>query len=119
MRGGKEHARQTRSSVPDDEPRGSGSETNITPTDVSESNAQPSGSNVQSGPSQASGVTPESNRGLYQDILIDCNSIVEKYRKGETSKASAYIDIQSKLSGVLRDDRARSDAAFGSFISHL
>ena len=127
MRGGKEHAstRQTRSSVPDDEPRGSGSnptlstETNVTPTDVSGSNNQPSGSNVQSGPSQDPGVTPESNGSIYQDILVDCNTLVEKYRKGEISKASAYIDIQSKLSGALGDDRTRSDAAFGSFIATI
>ena len=130
MRGGKEHARQTRSTLPDDEPRDSGSnpttttsgpstETNVTQTDVSGSNTQPSGPNVQSGPSQAPRVTPESNTSIYQDILIDCNTLVGKYRKGEISKASAYIDIQSKLSGALGDDRTRSDAAFGSFIATI
>ena len=44
------------------------------------------------------------------------NTIVEGYRKGEIPKASAYVEIQSRLVGALRDDRARTDAAFGSFI---
>jgi hypothetical protein len=105
MCGGKEHARQTRSAVPDDEPRGSVSNPttastsepptgiNVTQTDISGTNTQPSGSNVQSESSQAPRATPEGDRRVYQDILINCNSIVERYRKGEVTKASAYIDI--------------------------
>jgi hypothetical protein len=131
MRGGKEHARQTRSAVPDDGPRdsesnpiatasGSSSGVHVARTDVStNSNTQPSSSNVRSESSQGSRTTPESNTGLYQDILVECNTLVEKYRKGELSKAAVYIDIQSKLSGALGNDRTRSDAAFGSFIATI
>jgi hypothetical protein len=59
------------------------------------------------------------NSGAYQDVLIDCNALIERYRKGEVSKASVYVDIQSKLTRALGDDRARSDAAFGSFIATI
>jgi hypothetical protein len=52
-------------------------------------------------------------------VLVDCDSLVKKYRKGEISKAAVYVDIQSKLTKALGDDRARSDAAFGSFIATI
>jgi hypothetical protein len=81
------------------------------------SNTQPSGSNDQS---RFTAETPtESSSGSYQEVLVDCNSLVEKYRKGEISKAAVYVDIQSKLARALGDDRARSDAAFGSFIATI
>jgi hypothetical protein len=131
MRSGKEHARQTRSAVPDDGPRDSASDpattstsgpstaTDITRTDVSGTDTQPSGSNVQSEISRASGGSPEGNRDIFRDILVECNTVVERYRKGEVTKAAAYIDIQSKLARALGDDRTRSDAAFGSFIATI
>ena len=52
----------------------------------------------------------------YIKMSIDCNSLVEGYCKGEISKAVVYVQLQSKLVRALIDDRARSDAAFGSFI---
>ena len=122
MRPGKEHAstRQTRSSViPDDGPRASPSPA-IVQADISGgSNTQPSSSNLQSDSSQPARTPLEGNSGIYQDILVECDSLVQRYRKGEIPKATAYIDIQSKLSGALGDDRSRSDAAFGSFISTI
>jgi hypothetical protein len=129
MRAGKEHARPAQPVVPDDGPRASGSaptasasapsvRPNVAQPDVSESSdTQPTGTDVQSGfPAR----TPsESSSGSYQEVLVDCNSLVEGYRKGEVSKASVYSDIQSKLSKALGNDRGRSDAAFGSFITTI
>ena len=80
---------------------------------------QPSSSNVQSESSQAPRITPGSNTEAYQDILVKCSTLVERYRKGELSKAAVYIDIQSELTGALGNDRARSNAAFGSFIATI
>jgi hypothetical protein len=136
MRGGKEHARQAQSVVPDEGPRASGSghaatipgtsssapgtssTSNVTQPNVSESsNTQLTGPDEQS--ASSAGTPSESSSGSYQDVLIECNSLVERYRKGEVSKASVYVDIQSKLVRALGNDRARTDAAFGSFISTI
>jgi hypothetical protein len=65
------------------------------------------------------GTSPVSNPGVYQDVLVECNRLIEEYRKGKISKASVYVEIQSKLVGALGDNRARSDAAFGSFIATI
>jgi hypothetical protein len=65
---------------------------------------------------RSAGAPPPPNQAVYQEVLIQCNALVERYRKGEASKASVYIDIQSKLINALGHDRDRSDAAFGSFI---
>jgi hypothetical protein len=129
MRGGKEHARPAQSVVPDDGPRASGSaptasasglssRPNVAQPNVPEdSDTQPTGPDVQSG---FTATTPsESSSASYQEVLVDCNSLVEGYRKGEVSKASVYADIQSKLAKALGNDRGRSDAAFGSFISTI
>ena len=67
----------------------------------------------------SAGTTSELNTGIYQDVLVECNAIVEGYRKGEIPKASAYVEIQSRLVGALGDDRARTNAAFGSFIATI
>ena len=123
MRGGKEHARAPEPIVPDEEPRASGSTTreNATQQAVSgSSSTQPTIPDVsgQSGPTTGS-PSGSAGTGIFQDVLVDCNTLVESYRKGEVSKATAYIDIQSKLIKALGDDRARSDAAFGSFIATI
>ena len=92
MRGGKEHARQPQSIGPDEGPRASGSaqipsitvppsRTNVAASEpyVSESsNTQPTGPDVQSTGLPA-GTPSESNSGSYQDVLVDCNSLVEEY----------------------------------------
>jgi hypothetical protein len=65
------------------------------------------------------GTSPVSNPGVYQDVLVECNRLIEEYRKGKILKASVYVEIQSKLVGALGDNRARSDAAFGSFIATI
>jgi hypothetical protein len=67
----------------------------------------------------STGTSPVSNPGIYQDVLVECNGLVEEYRKGKIPKASVYVEIQSKLVGALGDNRARSDAAFGSFIATI
>ena len=59
------------------------------------------------------------NQGVYQDVLIQCDALIEGYRKGEKSKASVYADIQSKLVNAFGGDRERSDAAFESFIAAI
>ena len=138
MRGGKEHARPSQPVISDEGPRASGSghaattsgssssattsgpssSANIAQPDVSQSsNTQITGPDEQSATS--AGTFSGSSARSHQDVLIDCNSLVERYRKGEISKASAYVDIQSKLIRALGDDRARSDAAFGSFIATI
>jgi hypothetical protein len=125
MRGGKEHARQTQPTISDDGPRapiasssGTSDRANAALPDVSESSAtQPTGPDVQS--RDTNGTPSESNSGIFQDILVECNSLVEAYRKGESSKASIYADIQSKLSAAFGGDRARTNAAFGSFIATI
>ena len=61
----------------------------------------------------------ESVTGAYHDILVKCNAIVEAYHKGEISKPAAYVEIQFKLVQALRDDRARTDAVFRSFIAMI
>ena len=63
------------------------------------------------------GITPASNSGMYQDILIECNALIEEYRKGKVSKATVYVEIQSKLVAALGNNRTRTDAAFESFIA--
>ena len=131
MRGGKDHARATQSVVPDEGPRASGSGTNpssgvsssrdtVPRTDISiiqPSDTQPTDADEQS--RVTAGSPTESNSEIYQNVLVGCNSLVEQYRKGEITKASAYVDIQSKLAEALENDRARSDAAFGSFIATI
>ena len=67
----------------------------------------------------SAGAPPPPNQGVYQDVLVQCNTLVERYRKGEASKASVYANIQSKLIQALGNDRERSDAAFGSFIATI
>ena len=57
------------------------------------------------------------NSELYREVHVECNSIVKSYRKGEISKASVYVKIQSNLVRALGNDRTRSDAAFGWFIA--
>jgi hypothetical protein len=129
MRGGKEHARSAQPVVPDEGPRAPGSaptasvsgpsiRANAARPDVSgSSDTQPTGPDVESGFTARTPSEPSS--GSYQDVLLDCNSFVQRYRKGEISKASVYTDIQSRLANALGNDRARSDAAFGSFIATI
>jgi hypothetical protein len=120
MRGGKEHARQAQSIVPDETPRASGSSRdNATQPDVSgeSSNTQSTPTFDESGSTAAA--TSDTTSRIYQEVLFDCNKLVEQYRKGEISKAAVYVEIQSKLAKTLEGDRARSDAAFGSFIATI
>jgi hypothetical protein len=121
MKGGKD-ARQTQPVAANQGPRASeattSSRANPTPADVSEgSSTQLTAPDVQSLP--FTGIPSESNSGGFQDVLVDCNTLIESYRKGEVTKASVYVDIQSKLTQALGDDRTRTDAAFGSFISTI
>ena len=133
MRSGKEHASQPHFTIPDEGSRASGSKSAATSsglsssredalrTDISDrsntqlSNTQPT---EQDPPTGASAGSPtESNSELYREVLVECNSLVERYRKGEVSKAFVYVEIQSNLARALGNDRVRSDAAFGSFIA--
>ena len=56
---------------------------------------------------------------VFQEVLVDCNSLVEAYWKEEILKATVYIEIQSKLAKALSDNRGRLDSAFGSFIATI
>ena len=68
---------------------------------------------------ESSRTAPPASQGFYQDILLQCDNLVQGYRKGEKSKASVYVNIQSKLFQALGKDRERSDAAFESFIATI
>lgn len=129
MRGGKEHANQAQSPVPDIPPKApeSAPVTSSSRTEgitlgsdirdesvIQSSNTQPSDRDEQS-----TGSTSEQHSGVYRDVLVSCNSLVEAYRKGEVSKAEVYGEIQAKLVEALGDDRARTNAAFGSFIATI
>src|ERR1700678_2659729 len=124
MRGSKEHTwptepvRQAEPTVSDGQPRASGStipRDNTSQLLISgNSDTQPT---VPDGQSTFSpGTTSETSSGINYNVLVNCNALVEGYRKGEVSKASVYFKIQSKLTKVFGDDRARTDAAFGSFM---
>ena len=124
MREGKEHAPQTQQPVALNEgPVASTSggiplESNIRDKGfIQPSTSQPSDPDGQSRFTARSGSQPDSR--VYQDILIDCNALIESYRKGEISKPSVYVEIQSRLARALSDNRERSDAAFGSFIATI
>ena len=130
MRGGKEHARQAQPVILDGEPRASTSApvSSMSATVPSESvirdetviqpsSAQPSDPDGQSGFTARS--SSESDSGIYHNVLVECNSLVKAYRKGEISKAAVYIEIQGKLARALNDNRGRSDAAFGLFIATI
>ena len=120
MRGGKEHARTTQPAVPVEGPRASGSgsaptgsssepsstrdiatQPSITQSAAQSSSTQSTDQDVQS--NLSAGTSSESNTGFYQDVLVECNTIVEGYQKGEIPKACAYVEIQSRLVGVLGD----------------
>ena len=122
MRPGKEHARPNQPAIPVDEPRasGSGPRGDSAQQVISRSSeTQPSNPDGHGGHSSPPGTPAESDSGIYKDILISCNTLVEQYRKGEISKPSAYVEIRSRLVNALGDDRARTDAAFGSFITSI
>ena len=127
MRSRKEHARQSQAAQPpveDEERTASGSAIRDIPAAAQQiisesSDTQPTGPDA-SGPSgPTTGSSSGSESGVYRDVLVDCNSLVEGYRKGEITKAAVYIEIQSKLTKALGDDRARTDAAFRSFIATI
>ena len=95
-------------------------------TQPSTSSAQPSTSNVEPEPRTAviepelsprSSPIPQS--AVYQNVLVDCNALVEEYRKGKVSKPTVYSKIRAKLASSLKDDSERVDAAFGSFIATI
>ena len=126
MRSGKEHAaRPTLPPVQNEGPTASGSGVRDDTADVAQqivsasSDTQPTGPNSSDPAGPSTGTHSESGSGVYQDVLVNCNALVEGYRKGEISKAAVYVEIQSKLTKALGDDRARSDAAFGSFIASI
>ena len=68
---------------------------------------------------RSTGTPLAQNQRVHQDVLVECNTLVKRYRKGEISKATVYVEIQSKLVKALGDDRDRTDAAFGSFIATI
>jgi hypothetical protein len=128
MRGGKEkeHARQPQLAVSDERPADLGSMSAVPPTtgnvnvvlpDFSDSsNTQPTGPNDQSG---FSAETPtESSSGSYQEVLVDCDSLVGRYRKGRSRRRLPTATSNQNLRKRL-EMTARSDAAFGSFIATI
>ena len=125
MRGGVKNVPQTQPPVQDEGPRASGSGIHTSEHISAHPDNAGTGSSVTQPtvPDEQSNLSPgtsvASNSGLYQNVLVECNSLVEEYQKGETSKAAVYVEIQSKLAKALGDDRARSDAAFGSFIASI
>ena len=96
-----------------DEPRASGSSA----TQPSSSNVEPEPvvPDIRANPSPRTSPSPES--AIYQEVLVECNSLIENYRKGKVSKPAVYLGIQAKLVEALGDDGDRINAAFGSFIA--
>src|ERR1700678_2258282 len=117
MRGGKEHARPTQPIVQDEGsiPRASGSgDTQSSGPLSTRHNFQPSDTqptDADERPSNFARSFAESNSEFYQDVLIRCNSLVERYRKREIPKASVYVESQSILSVMIQNDRDASAAA--------
>ena len=78
MRSGKEHARPTQPSVQGEGPTASGSGTRSdTAQQVisASSNTQPTGQDANG--SSVPNTGSESGSGIYQDVLVDCNALVE------------------------------------------
>jgi hypothetical protein len=96
-----------------DGPRASGS--SATQPSTNNVEPEPDITNVEPGQSPRTSPSPQSE--IYQNVLIECNALIEEYRKGKTSKPTVYSGIRTKLADALRDDTARIDAAFGSFIA--
>ena len=126
MRGGK-NVSQAQAAIPDEGPRASGSAIPVPDSREGISNSSGQDNSAFSftqltrpdeDPSSSRSSTA-TNSEIYQVILVECNSLFEEYRKGAMSKATVYVEIQSKLSRALGDDRARTDAAFGSFIATI
>src|ERR1700678_3254711 len=88
------------------------------------STSHPSSSNIEPKP-EAAIVEPEQTprsspipqSTVYQNVLVDCNALVEEYRKGKMSKPTVYSKIRAKLASSLEEDMDRIDSAFGSFIA--
>jgi hypothetical protein len=130
MRGGKEHARASQPTQQDGGEGTSGSTPTVATSGPSASRDNATQSNIASVPDtqpsetddQSESLTrtsPESSTGAFQGVLVDCNALVEEYRRGEISKAAVYVEIQTRLARALGDNRSRSDAAFGSFIATI
>jgi len=126
MRAGKNVQRVTRSSANDSSnpavPDGHGASESA--TQPSTSAAQPSTSNIEPEPETTNAVpgpsvraSPIPQSAVYQDVLVECNALVEEYRKGKMSKPTVYSKIRAKLASSLEEDTERIDAAFGSFIA--
>src|SRR6202522_171948 len=126
MRAGKNVQRVTRSSANDSSnpavPDGHGASESA--TQPSTSAAQPSTSNIEPEPETTNAVpgpsvraSPISQSAVYQNVLVDCNALVEEYRKGKMSKPTVYSKIRAKLASSLEEDADRIDSAFGSFIA--
>jgi hypothetical protein len=117
MRVGK-NVQQTTGIVPSepivqDEPGASGSSS----TQPSANEIQPESPVTDVGPNESPRTTPNPQSQVYQNVLVECNSLIEEYRKGKVSKPNVYTDIQAKLVNALGEDRPRINAAFGSFIA--
>ena len=62
---------------------------------------------------------PPPNQGIYQDVLVQCNDLIEARGRNPKRQCTLYTDIQSKLAKALGNDRERSDAAFEPFIATI
>ena len=106
---GKEHARATVPAVQNEGPTASGSTVRDDAVNAAQqivsgsSDTQPTGPDTTEPSGPATGTQSESGSSIYQDVLVNCNALVEGYRKGEISKAAVYVKIQSKLIKVLGD----------------
>src|SRR5271155_613998 len=113
MRAGKNVQRVTRSSANDSSnpavPDGHGASESA--TQPSTSAAQPSTSNIEPEPKTTNAIpgpsvraSPIPQSAVYQDVLVECNALVEEYRKGKMSKPTVYSKIRAKLASFLEED---------------
>src|ERR1700678_4578301 len=87
-------------------------------------NPQPSDTQPSYGdnrPSNSASSSSESNSEFYQDVLIRCNSLVERYRNGEISKASVLVmdtGLHTRTGLRVRVSRVRVRVSIFSPVAH-
>jgi hypothetical protein len=92
-------------------------EENTQQSSTTQSNVGPSTAQSDHGPSTSS--TPVKVTNQHAKTLATCNSFINQYRKGEISKASAYMAIQGAIFEADRISDENAEAGFESFITTI
>src|SRR5580704_5357214 len=84
---------------------------------ATQSNVRSSATQLDLKPSTSS--TPAEVSNQHANTLTTCNNFINQYRKGEISKASAYMAIQGAIfeaDGIINEN---AEAGFESFIATI